>query len=55
VKPKYIPKVAKPLPNRAALNRLDDSPRTLLDYSKAVAEPVEPLPAVLSLVAKKRR
>jgi len=55
VKPRNVTKEAKPLPSRSALNRLDASERSLLDYSKAVAEPNEPLPAVLALIAKKRR
>jgi hypothetical protein len=55
VKPKRIDKVARPLPDRAALNRLDASDRSLLDYSKASEQPNEPLPAVLALLAKKRR
>lgn len=54
MKPRNIPKVAKPLPNRAALNRLDASPRSMLDYAKATEDPKEPMPAVLSLVSRKR-
>lgn len=55
MKRQTIDKVAKPLPNRAALNRLDDSPRSLLDYAKASNQPQEPMPAVLALVGRKRR
>ena len=54
MKPRNVNKVAKPLPNRAALNRLDQSERTILDYSKQAPVEQEPLPAVLALVGKRR-